>query len=224
MQRTVFDFHTHTFLSDGALIPIELIRRAVVNGYAAIAVTDHASAGHMEAALRAVIADCALAEKHWDIRAVPGVELTHVPPLAIPELAVEARRLGAKVVVVHGQTPVEPVVTGTNFAAVECPDVDILAHPGAIGPDVAELATRNGVFLEVSAHRGHCLGNGAVVAAARRAGAMLLVNSDAHDPADLLTADFARRVAAGAGLDLAEMETVLAANPQRLLEKIAARG
>jgi putative hydrolase len=224
MQRTVFDFHTHTFLSDGVLLPIELIRRAVVNGYAAIAVTDHASAGHMETVLRAVIADCALAEKHWDIRAIPGVELTHVPPLAIPELAAEARRLGAKIVVVHGQTPVEPVLTGTNLAAVECADVDVLAHPGPIGSDVAELAARHSVFLEVSAHRGHCLANGAVVTAGRRAGAMLLVNSDAHDPAEVLTADFAGRVAAGAGLDLAETETVLERNPQLLLERIAQRG
>lgn len=219
----VFDFHTHTFLSDGVLIPIELIRNAVANGYAAIGVTDHASAGHMESVLRTVIADCALAEKHWDIRALPGVELTHLPPAAIAELAAEARRLGAKIVVVHGQTPVEPVLTGTNLAAVECPDVDILAHPGPIGPDIAEVAARNGTFLEISAHHGHCLGNGAVVAMARKAGAMLLVNSDAHKPEEVLTADFARRVAAGAGLDPAELETVLTHNPQRLLERVARR-
>jgi putative hydrolase len=222
--RPVYDFHTHTFLSDGVLIPIELIRNAVANGYAAIGITDHASAGHMESVLRTVIADCALAEKHWDIRAIPGVELTHLPPAAVAELAAEARRRRAKQVVVHGETPVEPVLTGTNLAAVECPQVDILAHPGPIGPDIAELAARSGVFLEISTHHGHCLGNGAVAAAARAAGAPLLVNSDAHKPEEVLTGDFAHRVAAGAGLDAAEIEAALTRNPQRLLERIAGRG
>ena len=37
----VYDFHTHTFLSDGVLSPMELIRRAHDKGYAAIAITDH---------------------------------------------------------------------------------------------------------------------------------------------------------------------------------------
>ena len=43
----LYDFHTHTFLSDGVLLPIELIRRAAVAGYTAVAVTDHASAGNL---------------------------------------------------------------------------------------------------------------------------------------------------------------------------------
>ncbi|HLE81453.1 MAG TPA: PHP domain-containing protein, partial [Dehalococcoidia bacterium] len=32
----MYDFHTHTFLSDGVLSPIELIRRAHVKGYRVI--------------------------------------------------------------------------------------------------------------------------------------------------------------------------------------------
>ena len=39
----MYDFHTHTFLSDGVLSPIELIRRALVRGYKAMAITDHVS-------------------------------------------------------------------------------------------------------------------------------------------------------------------------------------
>jgi len=41
----MYDFHTHTFLSDGVLSPIELIRRALVRGYKAIGVTDHVGIG-----------------------------------------------------------------------------------------------------------------------------------------------------------------------------------
>jgi putative hydrolase len=220
----LFDFHTHTFFSDGELLPIELIRRAAVNGYTAIGVTDHASASNVEQLVPALIRDCALAEKHWDIQAVPGVELTHVPPGAIAEVARAARGLGARLVLVHGETPVEPVAEGTNRAAVECADVDLLAHPGLIDRETVELAARTGTFLEVSAHNGHCFANGHVVAAARRAGARLLLDSDAHTPSQVLTADFARRVALGAGLGPEDLETVLVQNPRLLLARLAARG
>ncbi len=219
----VSDFHTHSFHSDGVLLPIELIRRAMVGGYEAIAITDHVSLGNVASVVQALVADCRLAEEHWDIRAISGVELTHLPPAAIPEVAAEARRHGAELIVVHGETPIEPVPPGTNRSAVECAEVDILAHPGAIDGELARLASSNGIFLEVSAHRGHSVGNGAVVAAARAANALLLVNSDAHGPGDLLTDARARRVALGAGLSDEETEIVLTANPRRLVERLDAR-
>ncbi len=219
----LFDFHTHTIHSDGSLLPIELIRRAAVRGYDAIAITDHASPGNVAALLEAVVADCRLAEDHWEVRAIPGVELTHLPPAAIAEAAAEARQRGAELIVVHGETPVEPVPPGTNLAALRCPEVDILAHPGPLDVELAGLAARSGIFLEVSAHRGHSLANGAVASAAREAGALLLVNSDAHRPDEILTEEFARKVAAGAGLSGEELEAALVANPQRLLEKLARR-
>ena len=43
----MYDFHTHTFLSDGVLSPIELIRRALVQGYKVMAVTDHVGIGNV---------------------------------------------------------------------------------------------------------------------------------------------------------------------------------
>jgi histidinol phosphatase-like PHP family hydrolase len=219
----LFDFHTHSFLSDGVLLPIELIRRAIASGHAAIAITDHVSVSNLESVVDALIADCRLAETHWDIRAIPGVELTHLPPAAIADLAGKARARGAQLIVVHGETPVEPVPPGTNLSALRCQEVDILAHPGPIDVELAGLAARNDIFLEVSAHPGHCYANGAVAAAAREAGASLLVNSDAHAPADMLTQDLARRVALGAGLSETDLESVLVANPRRLLDRIAAR-
>jgi len=222
-ETTVYDFHTHSFHSDGALLPIELIRRVIVAGYRAIGLTDHASPGNLKSVIDALVADCRLAEEHWDIRAIPGVELTHLPPAAIAPVAAEARRLGAEIIVVHGETPTEPVAPGTNLAAARCPDVDILAHPGAIDPDLARVAAENGLHLEISAHRGHGLGNGSVAAAARQAGAPLLVNSDTHQPGDILTAAMARRVALNAGLSDDEIEQVLHRNPLRLLAKIDGR-
>ena len=110
----MYDFHTHTFLSDGVLAPVELIRRAVVIGYRVIAITDHVGPGNMEPVVRALIKDCDSANRRWDILALPGVEITHCPVDDIDALAREARAIGAKVVNVHGETVVESVEPGTN--------------------------------------------------------------------------------------------------------------
>ena len=127
----MFDFHTHTFLSDGVLSPIELVRRAIKCGYRVMAITDHVGPGNMEFVLKTLIADCEMVNSRWDILALPGVEITHTPSEDIERLARECRQLGAKVVNVHGETPSEPVIEGTNLAAVSSRHVDILAHPGA---------------------------------------------------------------------------------------------
>lgn len=214
----VYDFHTHSTQSDGELSPVELIRRAHVKGYAAIAITDHAGPGSLERFVREVARDCEVCMKHWDIVAIPGVELTHVPPEAIDEVAAEAKRLGAKVVVVHGETIEEPVAPGTNAAAVRSKHVDVLAHPGLISLEDARAAAENGVYLEISA--GHPLSNGHVVAVARRSGARLIVNSDGHAPEELLTPEYALKVALGAALSEAEARDALVENPRRLLRRL----
>lgn len=219
----VYDFHTHSTLSDGVLLPMELIRRCIVNGYSALGITDHTSASTMGRVIREARRDCQLAHKHWGFSAFGGVELTHVPAASLGELAAEARRMGALVVVVHGQSPVEPVEPGTNLAAVSCADVDVLAHPGDLTEEEARLAAQNGVFLELSARRGHCLGNGRVARVAVEAGARLLVNSDAHEPDDLLTEEMARDIARLAGLTDAQVEEVVVGNPQQLVERIRDR-
>lgn len=216
----IYDFHSHTFLSDGALSPVEMVRRAACRGYGAIALTDHVGPGNLGEVLRQILADCTLVTKCWDIQAIPGVELTHVPAAAIAELAAAARRGGARLVVIHGETIIEPVEPGTNRAALECPHVDILAHPGLITPEEAALAARNNIYLEISGRPGHSFTNGHVVQVGRVAGVRFLVNSDAHEPRDLLTEEFARNVALGAGLGPEDLTGVLIGNPQELLRKI----
>jgi len=216
----LYDFHTHSLLSDGSLSPMELIYRALSNSYSAIAITDHSSIGYLNRIIREVALDCALARAKWPIKAIPGIELTYVPPDAIHETAKRAKELGAWVVVVHGETIVEPVEKGTNKAALQCPYVDILAHPGLITKEEAQLAASNGIFLEISARKGHSLTNGHVARLARECGAKLLLDSDAHDPADILTPSLARRIVAGAGIDESECDRILAANPKDFLDAI----
>ncbi|HEX78077.1 MAG TPA: histidinol phosphate phosphatase domain-containing protein [Dehalococcoidia bacterium] len=216
----IYDFHTHTSLSDGVLSPIELIRRAHAQGYQAIALTDHSAPGTMERIIREVTGDCALARKHWGIMAIPGIELTHVPPPAIAETSRRARELGAWIVVVHGESIIEPVEPGTNLAALNCPEVDILAHPGLLTWEQAQRAARNGIFLELTSRPGHCLTNGLIALLAQRSGAKLLFNSDSHHPSELLTPQLAEASILGTGLSIEDSQQILVANAQMLLKRV----
>ena len=216
----MYDFHTHTFLSDGELSPVELIRRAYVRGYQVIAVTDHVGPGNLELVVSTLTKDCKAASARWDILALPGVEITHVPAEDIDALATEARALGAKVVIVHGETIVEPVEPGTNRAAISSRAVSVLAHPGIITLDDARLAAERGTFLEVSARKGHSLANGHVVRMAQLTGAAMVLDSDAHAPEDLLTPELSLNVALGAGLTAEEAAVLLRHNPKSLLSKL----
>jgi putative hydrolase len=114
-------------------------------------------------------------------------------------LTAQARALGVPLIVVHGETLAEPVVPGTNRAAIEA-DIDILSHPGLITLEEAALARERGIFLELSARKGHCLANGHVARIALEVGASLIVNTDSHSPSDLITRQQAERIAKGAGL------------------------
>ncbi len=153
------------------------------------------------------------------MKMIPGVELTHIIPSQIRDLAVEARALGARVIVVHGETIVEPVAPGTNLAAVNSP-IDILAHPGLISDEEARLAAQNGILLEITARKGHSLTNGHVLKIARKYNAGLVLNTDSHAPGDLIDMDMARKVARGAGMEEAEISACSATrNP--LLKRAA---
>jgi putative hydrolase len=94
---------------------------------------------------------------------------------------------------------VEPVVPGTNRAALEA-DIDLLAHPGFITEEEAALAAQKNILLELSGRKGHSLTNGHVARVAERTGAALAINADAHAPGDFLTPEMAEKVGLGAGL------------------------
>ena len=213
------DLHTHSFFSDGVLLPSEMLRRAEALGYAALAITDHVDASNLEEIAVQLVRFYREGLAGFGLTFVPGVELTHVPPEQIAPLARRAKRLGVRLVVVHGETPVEPVKPGTNRAAVECRDVDILAHPGFITEEEAALAAANGVTLEISARGGHNMTNGHLARIARLTGARLVVNTDTHTPGDMMDQARAWKVAHGAGLTEDEAEAALKANPQAVVAR-----
>jgi putative hydrolase len=217
------DLHTHSFLSDGVLLPSEMLRRAEALGYTALAITDHVDVSNLEEIAAQLVRLYREGLAGFGLTFIPGIELTHVPPEQIAPLARRAKRLGVRLVVVHGETPVEPVAPGTNRAAAECPDVDILAHPGFITEEEAALAAANGVTLELSARGGHNMTNGHLVRIAQLAGARLVVNTDTHAPGDMMDQARAWNVALGAGLTEAEAEAALGANAQAVVARALRR-
>ncbi|OPY22207.1 MAG: hypothetical protein A4E24_00090 [Methanomethylovorans sp. PtaU1.Bin093] len=213
----MIDLHTHSLFSDGELIPSELVRRAVMHGYRAIAITDHADFTNVEHIIENV-SKAKYLEEVMDIKVLAGVEITHVPPTKIGKMARLSKELGAEIVVVHGETSVEPVAPGTNNASVELSDVDILAHPGFITIEEAEKAVDNNVHLEITARNGHNRTNGHVARIALETGAKCVVDTDTHSPGNLITRDTALKVAMGAGLTLEQAEKVLN-NSQKIVNE-----
>jgi len=215
----MFDLHTHTLFSDGELLPSELVRRAEELGYEAIALTDHADSSNLDWIIPRIVQVCRDLNRHRKIRAVAGVELTHLPLEMIVPMVEQARTLGARMVVVHGETLVEPVLPGTNRQAIEA-GVDILAHPGLITEEDVLRAKAKQVFLEITVRKGHSLSNGHVARLAQKNGTPLVLNTDTHGPDDLMTRKFGLQVVLGAGLTAADFEGM----QQNSRELLARRG
>ncbi|NPD90054.1 MAG: histidinol phosphate phosphatase domain-containing protein [Asgard group archaeon] len=211
------DFHTHTILSDGVLIPAEQIRRLIVGGLDTVAITDHIDSATVDYVLNSL----EKIRNDFDdyITFLPGVEITHVLPSQIPALAKKAKQRNF-LVVVHGETIVESVIEGTNRAAVMCPDVDILAHPGILTLEEAQLAKDNDVFLEITTRGGHSLGNGLVAELANKTRAKMILNTDSHRPGDFLTKELREKTALGAGIPETIFEELFIKNPEEIVRRI----
>jgi len=212
------DLHTHTIFSDGDLTPSELTRRAMELGHTAIAITDHVDVTNIDIVVPALVKAAELSCDY--ITVIPGVELTYVPPSKIDMMAKRAKALGAEIVVVHGETVAEPVPPNTNLRSVMSPNVDILAHPGLITLEEAQYAAKNDVAIEITGRAGHNITNGHVAVMARRAGAKMVVNSDAHTVGNLMDEKTAAIVARGAGLTEEEILKALNDTPYEMIKHL----
>ena len=211
----MFDLHIHSLLSDGVLLPSEIGQRYEEKGYKIIAITDHCDYSNIGTNTQAILEFC----KHWPkdskIKILPGVELTHIPLEQFKPLAGYARKQGIKIIIGHGQTPVEPVIKGTNKAALLA-DINILAHPGNISQEEALLAKKKGIFLELTARRGHSQGNSHLTQIARATGINLVLNNDAHTPENIIGISELRNVGLQAGLSDSEIDAIYATEKEFL--------
>ena len=212
------DFHSHSYLSDGETSPTDMWNEAEALEHRALALTDHISMEDPKPLLDRLHQE-ARAWEGTPFTTIVGVELTKVPARRIADAARAARKAGAEIVIVHGETIVEHVPAGTNHAAIESGLVDVLAHPGLLDPKDAELARAQSVVLEISGREGHSLSNGHVVRLALEVGADLVVDSDAHDPEHLIPLERARKIALGAGVPEKMLPRVLFGTPTDLIKR-----
>ena len=201
----MYNLHSHSLLSDGCLLPSEIAMRYLDKGYKAIAITDHVDYSNIEITVKAILNFSRQWPKNFPIRVIPGIEITHVPLNQFRPLARYARSKGIKVIVGHGESVVEPVLKGTNRAALEA-DIDILAHPGLISDADVRLAKRKNIFLELTSRRGHNKTNRHVAQAALRLGAKLILNHDSHRPEDVIRPQELIKVGLRAGLSQKQSE------------------
>ncbi|MDD5347834.1 MAG: histidinol phosphate phosphatase domain-containing protein [Candidatus Omnitrophica bacterium] len=203
----MYNLHAHSLLSDGCLLPSELAMRYLAAGYKAVAITDHVDHSNIKQVIAAITAFT----RHWPkrsaIRVLPGIELTHLPPEQFKPLVAYARKKGIKVIVGHGESPVEPVAKGTNRAALES-GIDILAHPGYLSDSDARLASRKKVFLEITSRSGHNRTNAFVAKKALKFGCRLILNHDSHDPEDILSPAAFKKVGLKAGLSAGQVDRI----------------
>lgn len=185
-------------------------------GNEGLAITDHADFSNIEWILSNLrkLMDF---RDDYELRVLFGVELTHIPPELTGRAVELARKEGAEIIVVHGESIAEPVRSGTNMAAVQ-EEVDILAHPGLIEETTAQLAASNGVLVEISARRGHSLTNGHVARIAQNTGCELIINTDSHSPSDFITTEKAKAILQGAGIGEKDVKKIFE-NSERLLKQ-----
>lgn len=213
----MIDLHTHTLFSDGVLLPSELVYRAKFKGYKAIGLTDHVDYSNYEFNIPKIVAVAKVLQEHYDIKVLPGVEITYVPPKLIADIVEKCKKLGAKIIVVHGETVAETVPPETNHYALQA-GIDILAHPGHITKEDVLLAKENNVCLEITTRKGHNATNKEVATLAVQCGAKLVLNTDSHTPDDLMDSVKIEKTLFDAGLDLKYFET-MQKNSQNIIDK-----
>ena len=203
----MYDLHTHSLLSDGTLLPSEIAVRYMALGFKTIAITDHCDYSNIKSNIASILEFTSHWPKNSRIKVLPGIELTHLPPEQFSPLAKYSRKQGIKIIVAHGQTLAEPVIPGTNSAALQA-GIDILAHPGLITDDEVRLAKKNKVFLEVTCRRGHKVTNAQVVEKALKFGARLILNTDSHTPEDIISPQEIIKVAKKSGLNPIQIDKI----------------
>lgn len=192
----MFDFHVH--VGEGFL-PAEAMRYAHAAGYRGVGLLVRVDGATLPLLLPWLLQTVRHYSLYAGVEAFAGVELVHIPPALMPETVAEARSLGANLILAHGETLTDTVPRGTNLAAIEA-GVDILAHPGLITPQDAELAAAKGTFLELTTAPGHGLANAHVAAMAMEYGCGLVLGGNVRQRGDFACAELREAVLTGACL------------------------
>jgi len=194
------DLHLHTDASDGDASVADMIEGAADYGHDYLAVTDHATGPGMvggvgvdDEELLELAAQVRAAATETDLTVFTGVEANVGADGAVSVGDGVLAELDCVVASPHAALDGDG--TDRLVAAVEHPEVNVLGHPtGRLlnrreGLDVdidavAEAAAANDTALEINANPHRLDLRGGYVQAAVEVGATVVVNTDAHRPAE----------------------------------------
>ena len=219
------DLHMHTTATDGRADAWTMARAARDAGLSYIAITDHSRALAMANGLdeRRVL------EQAAEVRALNGrddlgglVVLAGIECDILPDgrldLAIDClAQLDIVIASVHSaMNQEEAAMTDRLLSAIECPWVDVIAHPtgriilrrepARIAFDrVADAALAHGVALEINSQPDRLDLDEMLARRARERGVKLIVDSDAHSPTALGNIRWGVTVARRAWLEPADV-------------------
>ncbi|MSQ11874.1 MAG: PHP domain-containing protein [Dehalococcoidia bacterium] len=196
------DLHVHSDWSDG-WEPLEvMLAAAKARGYEYVALTDHSvgrgiANGLSPERLREQRKLVRAAEKRLGIRVLHGAEVDIRADGRLDYAGEVLAELDLVVASVHSAMEQDrETMTERILKAMRSPHVDVIGHPTTrligqrppIEVDMEALfqeAARTGVALEINAHPDRLDLKDVHIACARELGALLVINSDAHDAAGL---------------------------------------
>ena len=215
------DLHVHSNWSDGRASPLEMARAAASLGYEYIALCDHSplvgiAGGLSPEKLEQKIKAVAAANEELEGAGITILAGTEVDIKADGRLDYSddlLARCDVVVASVHmGVQQTERAITGRLISAIENENVDIIGHPTGRIIDqrepyemdmqaVLEAAARTNTALEINSYPSRLDLSDVNARAAKEMGVRMSINSDAHDPEQLLTMKYGVNVARRAWLE-----------------------
>jgi histidinol phosphatase-like PHP family hydrolase len=244
------DLHVHTSWSDGTASLMEMAEAAEERGYKWLSITDHAknlkiARGLDEERLAAQgeeIGACnrELAQRGFRVRLLRSSEI-NFDPQGRPDYSAEILEgLDFAIGAFHSKLRLTEDQTGRYLAALECPQVDVLAHPrgrifnhrlglSADWDEVCRHASRLGKALEVDGIPDRQDLSVDILTLAARHDTWISLGSDAHGVGQLHFLDYALAAALRAGirperiLNLLTLDELLEWRQNRLQQAMATR-
>lgn len=215
-----FDFHVHTYYSDGGSGPVEMVEAAEARGLEAVAITDHGPELHVgvpREKLAPMLQDIEIARGDAGIPVLAGIEANVMDESGRVDVDEEfAKKLDIRIVSIHTLgNLIDPSEVAREYLkrmtkAITHRKFEVLAHPFFYHQNLLPYLSREEIenFVKLAVYRGVAMElnmkykapDDEFLKLCLREGLKFSIGSDAHTPAEVGRIDWAlatlRRVGA----------------------------